>query len=138
MPFIIQDPESGLYWSKGLFGRVFLSVHADEYDFDGTYIKNYNTRGYLTNRFNVLHEGGGLSEFSFKDDGTILCDGLYVCNGTWVGVSPDVKTQWIKTDVVEDVPVSRSAALIEAALNAKCDCKCEDCDCSDCQCPKDE
>lgn len=135
MAFTLQDPESGLYWSKGIFGRVFLSINADEYEFDGSYIRNRVSRGYITNRFGLLHEGGGLSEFAFNEDGTITCDGLNVCSGTWVTLSPDTSTRWIKTKIIDDVPVSRSAALIEEALNAKC--KCENCDCTECRCSED-
>ena len=148
MPFTLQDPASGLFWSSGIFGRVQLGTTPNVYTFDGSFIKNTETGNYVNHRAELLHEGGESEEFAFEADGTITSQGKVVIASQYVCLGDSHGTQWVKADEAEDddVPVNRASALIEEALNAskKCGCECgceagcEGCACEDCDCPKPE
>lgn len=117
MAFTLQHPESGLFWTSGIFGRVELGAIPNVYVTEGNYIKNVDTGSYVHHAMDLLHEGRGEEEFTFEN-GIISTNSKTVGNtGKWVtlGESP---VQWIKNVQKEDVPVARSAALIEEALNA--------------------
>jgi hypothetical protein len=137
MPFTIQHPESGLFWTAGIFGRVQLGEIPNVYTFEGSYIKNVNSGNYLNHASDILHEGGAADEFTFGDDGVISTQGKTVTSGAFLHVMDGEPTKWIKVDEVDDMPIARSAALIEEALNAnkECGCKCgADCECENCEC----
>jgi hypothetical protein len=147
MPFTLQDPASGLFWSSGIFGRVQLGTTPNTYTFEGSYIKNTETGNYVNHRAELLHEGGEPEEFVFEADGTITSQGKAVIASQFVHIREGEPTRWIKADEAEDdVPVSRASALIEEALNAskKCGCECgceagcEGCACEGCDCPEAE
>ena len=99
---------------------------------DGKFIQNTGTGRYLRHvRDSFVEESGGFnsgdSDFHWQiNDGKVLSYHGVVCAGD------------VEGEVDEDVPVTRAAALIEAALNAKaagcgCDCGCGP-DCSGCEC----
>jgi hypothetical protein len=141
MPFTLQDPVSGLFWTSGIFGRVQLGTTPNTYVLEGSSIKNTETGNYVNHVADLLHEGGASEEFVFGADGTITSQGKAVIAGAFlrVGVSPG--TPWVKVEAAEadDVPVPRASALIEEALNAsKKKCDCETCDCDPCECTKEE
>jgi hypothetical protein len=149
MPFTLQDPASGLFWSSGIFGRVQLGVTPNTYVLEGSSIKNVETGNYVNHRADLLHEGGEPEEFVFEADGTITTQGKSVTASQFVHVMDGEATKWVKTEdeaVEDDVPISRASALIEEALNASkacgCECGCaagcEGCECKDCECPKAE
>lgn len=141
MPFTLQHPETGLFWTSGIFGRVQLGSVPNVYTLEGSFIKNVNTGNYVNHMANILHEGGAGEAFVFGADGSITSQGQSVTAGTFVTIGGEA-TKWVKVEEVEDVPVARSAALIEEALNSKkaCPCECEvgcdGCDCEDCDCSK--
>ena len=145
MPFTIQDPSSGLFWSTGLFGRVQLGPTPNSYVLEGKCIKNTETGNYVNHRAELLHEGGESEEFEFHADGTITSQGKAVIASTFVHIREGEPTLWVKSEEVDDVPVNRASALIEEALNAskKCGCECgceagcEGCACEGCECPKE-
>ena len=116
MPFTLQDPASGLFWSSGIFGRVQLWTTPNTYVLEGAYIKNTETGNYVTIRCDLLHEGGDADEFVFNEDGTITSQGKAVIASTFVQLGDSSGTPWVKTDEV--VPVPRASALLEEALNA--------------------
>lgn len=125
MSFTLQHPESGLYWSSGLFGRVQLGAIPNVYVMDGNYIKNTDTGSYVHHAMDLLHEGRGEEEFTFEN-GIITANSKTVGNtGQWVTLG-DSPVQWIKNVQKEDVPVARAAALIEEALNAPKSCTSDD------------
>ena len=137
MSFSLQDPESGLFWTTGIFGRIQLGDAPNIYTLEGSYIKNVNSGNYVNHIADILHEGGAAEEFSFGDDGVISTQGKTVTKGAFLHVRDGEAAKWVKVDAADDVPVARSAALIEEALNAteECECKCgEDCECEDCEC----
>ena len=147
MPFTLQDPVSGLFWTSGIFGRVQLGTTPNVYTLEGSYIKNTETGNYVNHRADLLHEGGESEEFVFADDGTITSQGKAVIAGAFLHIMGGEPTRWVKVDEaeVDDVPVSRASALIEEALNATskkcgCECGCEGgctgCACEGCECPK--
>ena len=148
MPFTVQDPTSGLFWTSGIFGRVQLGVSPNTYVLEGSFIKNTDTGNYVNHCADLLHEGGEPEAFEFHADGTITSQGKAVIAGQFVHVREGEPTSWVKTDEVDtgDVPVSRASALIEEALNASkkcacgcaCDGTCEGCACEGCDCPKAE
>jgi hypothetical protein len=141
MSFTIQHPESGLFWTSGIFGRVQLGATPNVYTLEGSYIKNVNSGNYVNHISNILHEGGVPDEFVFGDDGVISTQGKTVSAGTFLHIMDGEDTKWVKVEEVEDVPVTRAAALIEEALNAtkECGCKCgEDCKCENCECAEEE
>lgn len=148
MPFTLQDPASGLFWTSGIFGRVQLGGTPNVYTLEGSYIKNTETGSYVNHVADLLHEGGVPEEFTFEADGTITSQGKAVIAGAYLHLLEGVPTRWVKVDAAadDDVPVSRAAALIEEALNASkacgCECGCaagcEGCECKDCDCPKPE
>jgi len=118
MPFTLQDPVSGLFWTSGIFGRVQLGTTPNTYVLEGSYIKNTETGNYVNHRADLLHEGGEPEEFVFGADGTITSQGKAVIAGNFVQLG-DSGTPWVKVDEAEDdVPVPRASALIEEALNA--------------------
>jgi hypothetical protein len=134
MPFTLQHPDSGLFWTSGIFGRVQLGTTPNVYTLEGNYIKNVNSGNYVNCIADLLHEGGEPVEFVFGADGTISTNGRGVMAGGFLHVMDGVAARWVKVDEVEeDVPVARSAALIEEALNAK-KCECETCECDPCEC----
>ena len=141
MPFTLQHLDSGLFWTSGIFGRVQLGTVPNVYTLEGAFIKNVNTGNYVNHMANILHEGGAAEEFVFGVDGSISTKGQFVTSGTFLTIGGEA-TKWVKVDEVEDVPVARSAALIEEALNSNkvCPCECEvgcdGCDCEDCDCSK--
>jgi len=120
MPFTLQDPVSGLFWTSGIFGRVQLGTTPNTYVLEGSYIKNTETGNYVNHRADLLHEGGEPEEFVFGADGTITSQGKAVIAGNFVHVMGGEPTRWVKVDEAEDddVPVPRASALIEEALNA--------------------
>lgn len=142
MSFTIQDPESGLFWTSGIFGRVQLGTTPNVYTLEGSYIKNVNSGNYVNHVADLLHEGPVPDEFVFGDDGVISTQGKTVTAGGFLHVMDGEDTKWVKVGAVEeDVPVTRGAALIEEALNAtkECGCKCgADCECEDCECEAEE
>lgn len=148
MSFRIQDPESGLYWSSGIFGRVVLGSTPNTYVQEGAYIRNAETGNYVNHVADILHEGSAPDEFVFEADGSISTYGKGIVAGTFLHIREGEPSKWTKIeDVKDDVPVSRASALIEEALNASttkcgCECGCESdckgCDCEDCECPKAE
>ena len=131
MPFTLQDPTSGLFWTSGIFGRVQLGTTPNVYTLDGSYIKNTETGNYVNHRADLLHEGGEPEEFVFGADGTIMSQDKAVIAGNFVHVGSSSGTSWVKVDEVEedDVPISRASALIEEALNASKKCECDPCEC---------
>ena len=145
MSFTIQHPESGLFWTSGLFGRVQLGTTPNVYTLEGSYIKNVNSGNYVNHVANLLHEGAAPDEFVFGDDGVISTQGKTVSAGTFLHIMDGEDTKWVKVEEAapaeEDVPVTRAAALIEEALNAtkECGCKCgENCECENCECAEEE
>jgi len=148
MPFTLQDPASGLFWTSGIFGRIQLGVTPNVYTLEGSYIKNTETGNYVNHIAELLHEGGNPEEFVFETDGTITSQGKAVIGGSFLHLMQGEPTRWIKVDtaVEDDVPVSRASALIEEALNASkacgcecgCEAGCEGCECEGCDCPKAE
>ena len=136
MPFTLQDPVSGLFWTSGIFGRVQLGTTPNVYTLEGSYIKNTETGNYVNHRADLLHEGGESEEFVFGADGTITSQGKAVIASQFVHIMGGEPTKWIKVDEVDDVPVSRASALIEEALNASSEkkCDCETCECDPCEC----
>jgi hypothetical protein len=148
MPFTLQDPVSGLFWTSGIFGRVQLGVTPNVYTLEGAYIKNTETGNYVNHMADLLHEGGEPEEFVFEADGTITHQGKAVLAHQYVNLREGDPTHWIKVDTVveDDIPVSRASALIEEALNASkacgcecgCEAGCEGCECEGCDCPKAE
>ena len=109
MAFTLQHPESGLFWTSGIFGRVQLGPVPNTYTLEGSYIKNTKTGLYVVQRYEILHEGSEPAEFVFGDDGVIFSDGKAIGAGQFLilGTSP---TAWAK------VPVSRAASLLQEAL----------------------
>jgi len=145
MPFTIQHPESGLFWTSGIFGRVQLGTNPNVYTLEGSYIKNMSSGNYVNHVADIIHEGGVPDEFIFGDDGVISTQGKTVTAGAFLHIMDGEDTKWVKVEeaapVEEDVPVTRAAALIEEALNAtkECGCKCgENCECENCECEDDE
>ena len=136
MPFTLQDPTSGLFWTSGIFGRVQLGTTPNVYTLEGSYIKNTETGNYVNHRAELFHEGGEPEEFVFGTDGTITSQGKAVIAGAFVHVMGGEPTPWVKVDETEtdDVPVPRASALIEEALNASKVCECETCECDPCEC----
>jgi hypothetical protein len=139
MPFTLQDPVSGLFWTSGIFGRVQLGTTPNTYVLEGSYIKNTETGNYVNHVADLLHEGGEPEEFVFGADGTITSQDKAVIAGAYVHIRVSAGTPWIKVEADEaedDVPVPRASALIEEALNAskKKKCECETCECDPCEC----
>jgi len=137
MPFTLQDPSSGLFWTSGIFGRVQLGTTPNVYTLEGSYIKNVETGNYVNHRADLLHEGGEPEEFVFGEDGTITSQDKAVIASQFVHIMGGEPTRWVKVDEAEDdVPVPRATALLEEALNASKTCACETCACDPCTCPK--
>ena len=138
MPFTLQDPTSGLFWTSGIFGRVQLGTTPNVYTLEGSYIKNVETGNYVNHRADLLHEGGDPDEFLFAGDGTITSQDKAVIAAQFVHIGVSSGTPWVKVDEAEDddVPVPRATALLEEALNASKTCACETCACDPCTCPK--
>jgi len=137
MPFTLQDPSSGLFWTSGIFGRVQLGATPNTYVLEGSYIKNIETGNYVNHRADLLHEGGEPEEFVFAEDGTITSQDKAVIASQFVHIGVSSGTPWVKVEEAEDddVPVPRATALIEEALNAsKKTCECETCECDPCEC----
>jgi len=136
MPFTLQDPASGLFWTSGIFGRVQLGTTPNVYTLEGSYIKNVETGNYVNHRADLLHEGGEPEEFVFCEDGTITSQDKAVIAAQFVHVMGGEPTKWVKVDEAEDddVPVPRATALLEEALNASKKCECEKCECDPCEC----
>lgn len=137
MAFTLQHPESGLFWTAGIFGRVQLGPNPNIYTLEGDYIRNVNSGNYVNHISDILHEGGTPDAFVFDEDGVIRSQGRAITSGTFLHFGDGEPTKWVKVDEVEDVPVTRAAALIEEALNAsqKCgpECECENCTCTSTQ-----
>ena len=55
MPFTLQDPVSGLFWTSGIFGRVQLGTTPKVYTLEGSYIKNTETGNYVNHRAELFH-----------------------------------------------------------------------------------
>jgi len=139
MPFTLQDPTSGLFWTSGIFGRVQLGTTPNVYTLEGSYIKNVETGYYVNHRADLLHEGGEPEEFVFAEDGTITSQDKAVIAAQFVHIMGGEPTRWVKVDEAEDdVPVPRATALLEEALNATKTCACETCKCDPCECAKPE
>ena len=141
MPFTLQDPATGLFWTSGIFGRVQLGTTPNVYTLEGSYIKNTETGNYVNHRADLLHEGGEAEEFLFGEDGTITSQDKAVIAAQFVHIMGGEPTKWVKVDEAEDdVPVPRATALLEEALNASKKCECEKCECDPCtcECPREE
>ena len=108
MAFTLQHPESGLFWTSGIFGRVQLGPVPNTYILEGSYLKNTKTGLYVNHRVDILHEGGEPEEFTFGDDGVISSEGKTIGAGQFLILGTGA-VPWIK------VAVSRAAALIEEA-----------------------
>lgn len=155
MPFKIQQPGTGLFWS-GHDGRIRLLSEGSTYEIDDDgHIRNVDTGLYVRHSYWILFEHplgapGHDFKWTIEDSGRIRndYDGPYYVNpdGDSLRITPALgpKTVWnIITSEEDDVPVNRAAALIEEALNAKASCGCEcgcgpdcqGCDC-ECGCPK--
>jgi len=135
MPFTLQDPATGLFWTSGIFGRVQLGTTPNVYTLEGSYIKNTETGNYVNHRADLLHEGGEAEEFLFGEDGTITSQDKAVIAAQFVHIMGGEPTKWVKVDEAEDdVPVPRATALLEEALNASKTCECEKCECDPCEC----
>jgi hypothetical protein len=137
MPFTLQDPASGLFWTSGIFGRVQLGTTPNVYTLEGSYIKNTETGNYVNHRADLLHEGGEPEEFEFNEDGTITSQDKAVIASQFVHIGVSSGTPWVKVvDETDDVPVPRASALIEEALNASSGkkCECDPCECDPCEC----
>jgi len=109
MAFTLQHPESGLFWTSGIFGRVQLSPIPNTYTLEGSYVKNIKTGLYVNHRAEILHEGGEPEEFVFGEDGVISSDGKTIGAGQFLILGTGA-TAWVKT------AVSRSSALLQEAL----------------------
>jgi hypothetical protein len=112
MTFTLQDPDTGLYWTTGIFGRVQLGPVPNTYVLEGSYIKNAETGMYVNHRAEILHEGGEPEEFAFGEDGVISSEGKTIGAGHFLILGTGA-VAWVKK---EDVTVSRASALIEEAL----------------------
>jgi len=137
MPFTLQDPTSGLFWTSGIFGRVQLGTTPNIYVLEGSYIKNTESGNYVNHVADLLHEGGEPEEFVFGADGIITSQDKAVISGSFLHLMGGEPTRWVKVEEADDdVPVPRASALIEEALNAsaKCPCDCETCECDPCTC----
>ena len=109
MAFTLRHPESGLFWTTGIFSRVQLGPVPNTYTLEGSYIKNTTTGLYVNHRAEILHEGGEPEEFAFGDDGVISSEGKTVGSGQFLILGTGA-TAWVKTSV------SRASALIQEAL----------------------
>ena len=109
MAFTLQDPESGLFWTTGIFGRVQLGSEPNTYTLEGSYIKNTATGLYVDHRAEILHEGGEPEEFVFGEDGVISSGGKTIGAGQFLILGTGA-VPWVKTSV------SRSSALLQEAL----------------------
>ena len=141
MPFTLQDPSSGLFWTSGIFGRVQLGTTPNVYTLEGSYIKNTETGNYVNHRMDLLHEGSEPEEFVFGEDGTFTSQDKADIAAQFVHIGVSSGTPWVKVDEAEDdVPVPRATALLEEALNASktCECACDPCTCETCECPNPE
>ena len=132
MPFTLKHPESGLFWSAGIFGRVQLGPVPNVYTLEGSYIKNVNTGNYVNHVADILHEGGAPEEFVIGDDGVINSQGKVVISGSYLHLMGGEPTSWVK---VEEAPITRGDALLKEALKK---CECESCECDPCECGSDE
>jgi len=108
MAFTLQHPESGLFWTTGIFGRVQLGPVPNTYTLEGSCIKNVETGLYVNHRAEILHEGGESEEFTFED-GVISSEGKTVGSGQFLILGTGA-TAWVK------VPVNRASALLQEAL----------------------
>ena len=134
MPFTLQEPASGLFWTSGIFGRVQLGTTPNVYTLEGSCIKNVETGSYVNHVADLLHEGGEGEEFVFGADGTITSQGKAVTAGTYLHIGVSSGTPWIKA-AVDGVPVPRASALFEEASKK---CECETCECDPCECVETE
>ena len=139
MAFRIQDPTSGLFW-KVSGSRIVLSETADDFTEGPDGLDNVFTTG------NYVYSLSRPSVWKFTTEGFLTCDGCHFISANdvqkcpvlsttpsaWmkVGDVPEVETvpeaetvpevePEVEAEPEEDVPVARSAALIEEALNAK-------------------
>jgi len=132
MTFTLKNPESGLFWSTGIFGRVQLGDVPNVYTLEGSYIKNVKTGNYVNHVADILHEGGEPEEFVIGDDGVISSQGKVVISGSYLHLMGGEPTSWVKVD---EVPITRGDALLKEALKK---CECESCECDPCECGSDE
>lgn len=109
MAFTLQHPDSGLFWTSGIFGRVQLGSEPSTYTLEGSYIKNTATGMYVNHRMDIIHEGGDPEEFVFGEDGVISSEGKTIGAGQFLVLGSGA-VPWIKTSV------SRSSALLQEAL----------------------
>lgn len=126
MPFTLQHPESGLFWTSGIFGRVQLGATPNLYTLEGSYIKNVETGNYVNHVCEILHEGGEPEEFVIGEDGVISSQGKVIIAGSYLHLMSGEPTAWVKADTA---PVVRGAALLEEALKAPKEC--EECECAE-------
>ena len=128
MAFRIQDPTSGLFW-KVSGERIVLSETADEFTESSDGLVNVHQAG------NYLYFLPRPSAWKFTAEGYLTFDGHHFVNASVDQMCPVLTATpyaWVKVGGVvpepvavpepeseEDVPVARSAALIEEALNAK-------------------
>jgi hypothetical protein len=132
MPFTLKNPESGLFWSTGIFGRVQLGPVPNVYTLEGSYIKNVKTGNYVNHVADILHEGGAPEEFVIGDDGVISSQGKVVISGSYLHLMGGEPTSWVKVD---EAPITRGDALLKEASKK---CECGSCECDPCECGSDE
>lgn len=135
MPFTLQHPETGLFWTAGIFGRVQLGAKPNLYTLEGSYIKNVETGNYVNHIAEILHEGGEPEEFVIGEDGVISSQGKVIIGGLYLHLMGGEPTAWVKADTA---PVVRGTALLEEALKAPKTCECEECECDPCECAEEE
>lgn len=135
MPFTLQHPDSGLFWTSGVFGRVQLGATPNLYTLEGSYIKNVETGNYVNHIAEILHEGGEPEEFVIGEDGVISSQGKVIISGSYLHLMGGEPTAWVKADTA---PVVRGTALLEEALKVPKVCECEVCECDPCECAEEE
>ena len=127
--FKIQHAESGLFWSSD-DSIVTLDPVGSTYEIEGRdHIRNVDTGLCVRHSGHVLAETGPGGpdydfEWTFCEDGTIhnAYDGghFITFHGDHLRISKGQGAKWaVVHEQDEDVPVSRAAALIEQALNAR-------------------
>ena len=141
MAFRIQDPITSLFWEVDAGYRIRLGDKGSVYTQDGAtgFMVNVDTGMNINIPGNVLMEGGWPTVWKIED-GVISVDTDHIVQydegtlslrvtstpASWVlvpagapAVAPVVEEPVEEEEQDEDVPVARSAALIEEALNAK-------------------
>jgi hypothetical protein len=144
MAFRIQDPSSKLFWEVDGGDRVRLGDKGSVYTHDSAtgFIVNADTGMNINIPGNVVMEGGWPTVWTIED-GVISIDADHIIQydedtlslrvssvpASWVLIpdgaptatpeEPEAVPEEPEAESEEDVPVARSAALIEEALNAQ-------------------